>query len=109
MNSQPHREDREEGGVAQVAVVSRSKCGQVLHEARILIDGLAPDRSRHRGVAGASAEVDIQPWLTNVIESGFYRHANMAPVVSRNHVSESKSETRSDLTEINRSCSVERI
>jgi hypothetical protein len=44
--AKPHREDREEGGVAQVVVVPSSECGQILHEAGILIDRLAPDRRR---------------------------------------------------------------
>lgn len=73
------REDGEERCVAKVMVVARYEGGEVLLEPRVLINRFTPDCLRLRGIARAATEADLQSRLPNVVESGFYRDAEVAP------------------------------
>src|SRR5216683_1433333 len=69
------REDRKERCVAEVIVIARYECREILLETRVLTNRLTPDSRRLRGVARTATEVNLQSRLAHIVESHFYRSA----------------------------------
>jgi hypothetical protein len=75
-------EDRKEGCVAQVVVITRDELRQVLLKRRVLFYGLTPDGRRLCGIARAAGEGHPQSRLADVVEPRFQRGTFPRPITS---------------------------
>lgn len=73
-------------------VVARFECSEILLEAGILIDGLAANRCREVGIAGAAHEGHLQIGLAHIVKTQLNRKTEVA-VVAWNEVAEAETET----------------